>query len=741
MIFTDNDGNTIEYRGEFALTKQAVSFFSGTIKGDVSITFTIDNNSQNRKTLGYYGAMVLNNIAFTKQAFNRIRNGVILDRGYLVIQEADDDSIRCFYVTGNANWFQKLQGLITELNYDKYSVPWTAETISARSSESSGVIFPMVDYWANGNRASNDFVLWMPSDWQTDTPNAFPELYPAFYLKDLVTELLVQIDNIKLQGNILNDALYNSLVVGTNKPAIKRVKTVNDVIFSVSGSNSQAYVSGVAAKFTNFTIADTTDLSGLFVSGTYTANKKTGLYIEMKLVGITPSTTDYPMIYKNGAQAYAWNQNMGKGGVSAIIRVEPGDTVELWFLRSTSTNTSVKYFAIIENEWVWPSDWANPKEFMPPIACIDIIKFIVNFFGCTAYFNEISRVLTITIIEKLKKEDAIDLSDSYLGNAEGYTDVSRNNYLRWTQTEADSTIVKYNNSHEAKFADGNIETSGNVKEKKDIAVYPFNAFKSDKSYKNMVLANVPLIKLADGGSYLYDSINVTATVNIVETESNQLIQANVYPEYIKIIDNGEDRGYFMTAFRSSLSPTSAFRAITQVNEGLTDGQVVLQSYSANELFVILSVVNKSMIDFSDVSSVRLYDETHKVKSTVISGSSKTPDATKSVTLTSVPYAVFTKMIFNKPIDQVKNNLAIDNPGLLNYTDPTIKELFFNKISNFFQHPKIPATLLIGEAFFNSFKFDTFIYLNTKGLTGYFLIESLDNYVDASTPINVNLYML
>ncbi len=741
MTFIDDDGNAIEYRGKFAITKQAVSFFNGTIKGDVSITFTIDNNSQNRKTLGYYGGMTLNNVAFTKQAFNRVRNGAMLDRGYIVIQDTDEDSITCFYVSGNANWFQKLQTLITEFNYDKYSVPWTAATISSRSSETSGVIFPMADYWANGKRASDDFVLFMPSDWQTDTPNIFPEIYPAFFLKDLVTETLVQADNIILEGNILDDVLYNSLVVGTHKPAIKRVKTVNDVIFSVSGSNSQAYVSGVPAKFTNFTVADTTDLSGLFVSGTYTANKKTGVYIDMKLVGMNASATDYPMIYKNGVQFYAWNQDMGYGGLSTIVRVEPGDTVELWFLRSSNTTTRVKYFAIIENEWVWPSDWANPKEFLPPISCIDVIKFIVSFFGCSVYFNEYGRVLTITIIEKLKKEDALDLSDNYIRHGEGYEGAAANNYLRWTQAEADTLVKKYNDAHEARFADGNIVTSSNIKDKKDVAGYPFNAFKSDISRKHMVLANVPLITLENGDSFLYDTLNISPTVNIFTTEAGQMNQVNIYSEYIKIVDDGNDFGYFVSAFRSATSTTVAFRAVTQVDEGAVAGQVILQGYMANELFVILSVVNKNVSDFSDVSSIRLYDETFRSKTTIISGSSKVPDATKSVTLTSVPYAVFTKRMFNKPIDQLKNNLAIDNPELLGYTDPTMKELYFNKISRFFNAPKIPAAFLLSEATFKSFNFDRFIYLKTERLTGYFFIESIGNYVDGNTPVSVNLYML
>ena len=112
MTFSDDNGNILEFDGDFAMTKQAVSFFNFAIKGDVSINFTLDNNSVNRKVLNYSGPQMVNQVAFTKQALKRLdHSGNVLDRGYIVIQDEREDSLNCFYVSGNSNWVQMLQGL------------------------------------------------------------------------------------------------------------------------------------------------------------------------------------------------------------------------------------------------------------------------------------------------------------------------------------------------------------------------------------------------------------------------------------------------------------------------------------------------------------------------------------------------------------------------------------------------------------------------------------------------------
>ena len=107
----------------------------------------------------------------------------------------------------------------------------------------------------------------------------------------------------------------------------------------------------------------------------------------------------------------------------------------------------------------------------------------------------------------------------------------------------------------------------------------------------------------------------------------------------------------------------------------------------------------------------------------------------------MPYGTFSKQQINYPIDQWKNNLAIDNPDSGGFVDPTIKELYFNKISRFLQNPNIRARFILPESLYQRFQFDQFIYIKTERLTGYFFVDSIVNYVDSNTPCEINLYML
>ena len=68
MTFRNDEGEVLDFDGDFAITKRAVSFFTSKILGDFSITFQVDNNSVNRKVLGYDGPQMVSQVAFTRQA-------------------------------------------------------------------------------------------------------------------------------------------------------------------------------------------------------------------------------------------------------------------------------------------------------------------------------------------------------------------------------------------------------------------------------------------------------------------------------------------------------------------------------------------------------------------------------------------------------------------------------------------------------------------------------------------------
>lgn len=237
MTFRDDNGNELNFDGDFAMTKQSVSIFSGKIKGDVSITFSVDNNSENRATLGYYGPQMLNQVAWTKQAFNRVRNGNVIDRGYIVIQSDEGDTLECYYVSGNSNWVQRLNGLITELTwpFTRGNFAYALEfyrvwTFTASSSTTSGIVFPFADYAFDLKKGYN---LYMGGYSLVDKNGdrqlrSFCEIYPALFMHSLVEQIGEQND-IKFTGDVFDDAIFKSLVIPPSNGQLK-----GDPFFNIS---------------------------------------------------------------------------------------------------------------------------------------------------------------------------------------------------------------------------------------------------------------------------------------------------------------------------------------------------------------------------------------------------------------------------------------------------------------------------------------------------------------------------
>ena len=122
--FIDDNGNILDYSGEdVGLTKEVASFPDFKIKGDVSVDFKLNNNSQNRKALGYYGAQQINSPAFSKVPFNMFIDGNKAAKGFIVIKTSDDFVIEAFFISGNANWFQSFEFNCKEIDFDdKFTV-------------------------------------------------------------------------------------------------------------------------------------------------------------------------------------------------------------------------------------------------------------------------------------------------------------------------------------------------------------------------------------------------------------------------------------------------------------------------------------------------------------------------------------------------------------------------------------------------------------------------------------------
>jgi len=715
MTFRDDDGNEIETSGEIAMTKQSVSFFNSKIKGDFSTTFQIDNNSVNRKTLGYKGPQMLNQIAYTKQAFSRVRNGNILDRGYIVIQSDNGPTLSCFYVSGNSNWVQLLEGLITELDFTgiasrkDYSVLLNStNVISAKSSEKE-TVFPLVDWAYNYNKGGDEeFNL---ADGILDSSHNFYDFplydpYPCFYLHSLVDEILSQ-SGFKKNGNLFDDGLYKSIVITPVNGLMKREAFKNIIAY---GTNQAFTLAGGLAQYTSLT-----SISSSFVNDAYTSPINCLTYFEINLWYNTGNTNLY--IYKNGISIESLL--LISLGVTAVSYTLLKGDVITFYAETIDSDETIRFDVTVKiPENISINDYVYPSHFLPPLSSLDVIKFCINFLGCSVYFNDVSKTFSFNIVERINLTDSYDWSAYYVTHKSKYTvDQAQNNYIKWEKNETNSDIIKYNSENLLGFGNGNIETGNTFKVNNTISQLPFQPSPFGLTKSGFYKANVPLVNLVDDGDAIpYTAISDSSGIERYAIASGHGIIAN---EIVRISNSDNTNLGYRLVYGVGAAYIEVYTAFLATGTGFIRKQkIVYQDVGPR---ILVNYPSKNVWDYSQSSSFR-------------AGSLVANQSTW-------PMAYFTKQEIGLGIDQYQSNLSIDNPNVTGFNDPTIKELYFNKISRFLQNPDIEAIMILPEAVFQRFIFDRFIYLETEQLIGYFFVKSIENYIDSNTPVTVNLYML
>lgn len=736
MTFADDDGNEINFDGDFAITKQAVSFFNSDIRGDVSINFSIDNTAANRKVLNYQGPQMLNQVAWTRQRFKRIKNGNIIDYGYIIIQGDNTEELNCFYISGNSGWTNLLEKLITELDYKQYAKQITADNVSSLKSATTGVFFPLVDYCYALNKGDRRYYMGYNQVKNSSIYEYFFDLYPAFYLRSLMDEIFSQ-NGLKLAGNILTDVIYNAMIIPAISGIMKR-NPKNEVI--VSGS---AFTLGATFAKYNLFNNEVKDVDDLFSSSTYTANQSGDKTIVLvgttTSLGIDPDRAVDIAIYKNGAfytsQSLQDTFTASPGGVGNIstdlsvkfikvrIQMNAGDTLEIYvrsnpYVTGTPTLTLDIY---INPERVGMEEYVTPDNFLPELTCLDIVKFIINRFGCIAYFDTVSRTVTINKFESFKKENALDWSKYYVSHEVTYTIAAKNNYIKISDPDSQK-IKDYNRYNKVKFAEGNITTGNTLKDNQDIFIEPFSASFFDQNRTNKTwLTNIPLVNLIDDEAIVYSSITNSGGV-ATYTGTGYSFRVG---EVVRLANSSpRDLGYFIVTSQTATTVQLGNNQFTATDTGTIYRQR-LEFLTASPK-ILINNPNIPANYFSSNTDYTLIDKDR----------GQTSESTAAV-----PFYI--KQKTNLPIDGLKGSLAYSNPTSIGgvYNDPTFMELYFSKIKSIFNNPPIRCTMILPEAEYQSYVFDKLIYLETEKLTGYFFVSTIENYVDSNTPVEVNLFML
>lgn len=217
--FINDNGQEIQIKDEVLVTKQVASFKNFKIKGDVSVSFSVANNSVNRSALGYYGTNQLNSPVFSSIPFNMVQNGNLLMRGKMVIEEDTGDELLLYFISGNSDWFGLLSFNLRELRNTNFATEWSLSGLQNRVGAVDGIVFPVIDWIYKGQKVDNYITDALTPGFGGDIDFNIYEYFPCVYVHSLLDQVS-NFSGIKINGSLLNDKFFNSLIITPSSPDI-----------------------------------------------------------------------------------------------------------------------------------------------------------------------------------------------------------------------------------------------------------------------------------------------------------------------------------------------------------------------------------------------------------------------------------------------------------------------------------------------------------------------------------------
>lgn len=738
-FFINDNGEALDYDGDdVPISRQAVSFFEFKVKGDFSVSFKIPNTSSNRRKLGYYGPNQVNSPAQSKDSFTMVKDGNPISKGYIIIEGSDDDDIDAYFISGNASWFNSLKFNIRELNYDDYIV--SMGDYDANKHRTDGIIFPVVDWAFNGSKLGYAFC-------HSTGKDGIQEFFPCFYLHNLVNAICRNA-NIKITSSLFNDAVFKQIIITPDGPEMTWPD--NDRARSlayVKRSATTALTGALQIVPFDSVIEQGSSPNYDAAAYRYTADRNMTLKITFQIYS-SVSQSHQILGYKNGVQDALFVDTSTYYFGFFYMNLAKGDYAEVWIDGAAGFNllvgSSVRYEIPeeipaaftdgVRNTTVDPIvtaiPYVTPAAIVPDVQAVDIIKWMIFYFGCSASFDTDSQVLSIEPLIKFNKAQAQDWSE-YITSF--YTDwktgVAQNNRI---QMQDGPEVESYNKQSLTRYGGGNIQTDFDSESENELYEMPF-APSYDQPCKTSLGWFLPYVGFYTLEDDLSSAVSfTTVTSSAVGLFTNSQAQFDVSGNtFIKDFDIVRVNSLNYSGYGVAYQTASNQIFIFGVDFTLTDtGTIIKQDVSSNSgaCRILFCSPNKTV---ADLGGPNLW---YAMRAAVGTKVNFTSPAYKS---SQAAVAWFDKPRILEAIDTERTSLAID-PVLGRDYNTTIGDKYYPALRTAFNNPKIKAKMLLPTSVFTAFDFLKYVYISTPQLNGYFFVNKIERYKDASTEADVEL---
>ena len=442
------NGEYLDFDGDIEIESQIKLFEEiETANGDYSYSFDVSKTINNLKILGFPFPDTV------KSIYNNVPCEIIDDAGFVVYTGSLQvnnitDVISCTFFSGNTEWFGLLNEPMNSLPLYKYDVSLTPTNVESSWTKTSGLVFPLIDTGILTSRSYSNVKV--------------EDFIGCFYVKTLFNEIFGA-QGITLSGDLLNDDIYNQLIVASNKGIIDES---NKRSMYAGKNNDQLYVSTAAiVSFQSVTVNPYFNGSiGNYNISTYTYTADVKMRVKVE-VSITAQFTDDAAlelaIYKNGANLktvwfpagatnYAFSEN--------DVVLDAGDTVYIYATPHTITGITIKPGSYFKITPVYIYKFFGYSS-VPQWTQGEFVSNILRIFNVIPYYKPESKQLTLNLFNKIKEKEPIDVSDDITivqtDFSEFVSNYGKNNNFKYQESE-DTDLREYNISNFVSYGAGRL---------------------------------------------------------------------------------------------------------------------------------------------------------------------------------------------------------------------------------------------------------------------------------------------
>lgn len=494
MILKRGD-TVLDFSGAVEIDRQAKLFEEiDAAVGDIGFSFEMPDNGHNRLALDMPLVDSLNGsqyIANESVAMND--SGTSIHFGSIRVEGVKDGKIRASFSSGNSNWFTMLNGDMSDLNISKYDTLQTQENVISSWSKTSGLVYPFVDA---GPLKTRRFKSARAEDFA-----------PGLFLHTIFEELF-QASGLKIRGEMINNALFNQIVVLTNANSDEETEARSCNVNKVTDQTLPSNLSYVKVTFDNdsdYPYFDGNANNFSLVNNRYTADVEMDLHVKLTLQ-LSDSHWTGIVLYKNGnpTTSHTSVSTTDTNTLDTNIHLVAGDYIEWYSRNQVSGGPSVDITSgnlEITPTYIFKS---FAKATLPKWTKQQFVSNILQIFNAIPTYDPFTKTVTFDLFDKIKGKQSIDISQYITGDIEvDYVDFisnyGRSNIFSYSNTSEEET-ERYNASSFIKYGAGQLIANNDfIQDSADVISSDFSSpISYVHPYFKSSIDRMELIELEDG---------------------------------------------------------------------------------------------------------------------------------------------------------------------------------------------------------------------------------------------------